>query len=370
MALFAVIFIVPLLVGLGAFLISKSICRKELMIMIGVQIVIAASSAGICYFSNTRDVEVWNGVVVKKLKEWTSCTHSYSCNCRPSCSGSGTNRTCSTTCDTCYEHFNDWDWNVYTSNGESISINRVDRRGTFEPPRWTKTKMGEPTAVVHSYDNYIKASPDSLFRHQGLTEKYAKNIPAYPNDVYDYYRLNRLVLVNGAAVPDPQFWNVDISALNAKIGWQKQVNVIVVLVKDLPREYFYALEEAWIGAKKNDVVVVAGVNSERKPQWVEIMAWTVNPIFKIKLRDAIMEFPVIERWNLTEATSSNILMYHRRKPMAEFEYLKSSITPSTTQWIVTLIIGLIVAVGMSIFFHQNETFFEYRTFHRNRSNWP
>src|SRR5690349_13112667 len=104
MTLFVCILLVPLLVGLGAFLLSKSICAKELMIMVLCQVVVAGVSAGICYSSNTSDVEVINGFVTSKQQQRVSCSHSYSCRCHRVCSGSGKNRTCRQKCDTCYEH--------------------------------------------------------------------------------------------------------------------------------------------------------------------------------------------------------------------------------------------------------------------------
>ena len=69
---------------------------------------------------------------------------------------------------------------------------------------------------------------------QGLVEKYQAAIPKYP-EVYDYYRMNRLILVGGVPVPSPQSWNDGLAKLNAEVGPLKQANVIVVLVKDLPR---------------------------------------------------------------------------------------------------------------------------------------
>lgn len=365
MVLFASILIIPLLVCLAAFLLSKEkICWKEVLIMALVQSVVAGISAAICYSSNTGDVEVLNGFVTGKQQTRVSCSHSYSCNCHQVCTGSGKNRSCSQHCDTCYEHSNDWDWDVMTSVG-NLEIDRIDRRGSEEPPRWTAVRIGEGVAMPHSYDNYVKASPGTLFRHQGLKEKYVDRLPTYPNDIYDYYRLNRLVVVGGAVV-DGQRWNEDLMELNAALGARKQVNIIVVIAKNQPHDYFYALQESWIGGKKNDVVLVVGTDYERKPRWAEVMTWTTNDLFKIKLRDAVMDMPMVERQPTINALRSTIVTYHQRKPMADFHYLMSSITPSATQWAVTLIIGLLLSIGMSIYFHQNETFPEY---HYNRRPW-
>lgn len=353
MILFSTILLVPLLVALAAFIFSQEIDWRELLVIVGVQAVVAGVAALICYDHNTSDTEVWNGVVTGKAQVSVPCSHSYQCNPHPcNCDKKG----CDTCYDTCYEHNNDWNWDVYTSNQETITIDRVDSRGSFTPPRWSLIVSGEPTARTHSYSNYIKASPDSLFRYQGQEQKYAAYIPSYPQDVYDYYKLDRLVLVNGATVDAPDLWNADLRRLNADIGAQKQVNIIVVMVKNLPEDFFYALEEHWVGGKKNDVVLVVGVDGANAPKWVQVMAWTINPIFEVKLREAILSRPIVQRWDAISELKINILKYHQRKPMADFEYLKASIVPSTTEWVVTMIIGFIVAIGMTLYMHTNDVF--------------
>lgn len=355
MILFSVVFIVPLVIALAAFFLLDGIAWQELLIIVAAQALVAGVSAGICYETSMGDTEIWNGVVTQKQQVSVSCEHSYSCNCQEICSGSGNNRSCSEVCQTCYEHSNDWDWRVSTSMGHEINIERIDRRGSYMPERFIRVRPGEPVAVTRSYDNYIKAAPGTLFRHQGLKEKYASLLPAYPGNVYDYYRLDRLVQV-GTNVPDVQNWNFDISKLNAELGAERQVNIVVVLVRHQPIEYSSALEEAWLGGKKNDVVLVVSLDDARKPEWASVMAWTMNPLFQVKLRDAILSAPVLERWVAIDALRQTITAYHHRKPMADFEYLKSSITPTPTEWGVTLAVGLLVAVGLVVFFQKNDFF--------------
>lgn len=356
MILFSVVLLVPLVFVMLAYYLSREFVWQELLIVVGIQLVIAGTAACICYSANTSDIETWDGFVTKKEKVWTSCEHSYQCHCHQVCSGSGKNRSCSEECDTCYEHTNDWDWKVYMSmGGDDVDIDRVDRRGSDEPPRWTSVHVGEPASVQHSYTNYIKAAPDTLFRHQGLEEKYKTSIPAYPSVIYDYYRHDHLVQI-GTNIPDPKYWNADLAHLNGDLGSPRQSNIMVVLVNNKPDDYYDALEEAWIGGKKNDVILVVSIDNTGAPQWARVMAWTTNPIFKVKLRDAIMAMPVIERWTVMDALRTNIVAYHKRKPMADFEYLKASITPSTSEWILTLIIGLISAFGLTWYFAVNEVF--------------
>lgn len=354
-AFFLIVAGVPLLAALGAYVFLDGVTWKEFLCIIAAMLVVAGSSAGIVSCANTHDVEAWNGVVSGKERNTVSCSHSYPCNCRQTCTGSGKDRSCSTTCDTCYEHLWDYDWDVHTSNGETVTIDRVDRQGVHEPPRFTAVRMGEPTTLTHSYTNYIKASPGSLFRHQGLKEKYARSLPEYPGEVYDYYRLDRLVTV-GLSVADARQWNRDLARINADLGRPKQVNIVVVLVRNQPQDWYYALEESWIGGKKNDAILVVSVDNEMKPQWAQVMAWTTNELFKIKLRDDIMAETVIDRNAVMTALANNVRVQYVRKPMKDFEYLSSQVTPTTTEWVVTLIIACLIAGGLIFYFQSADPF--------------
>jgi hypothetical protein len=248
---------------------------------------------------------------------------------------------------------------VYVSTGDVVTIDRVDRQGVWEPPRFSKAIIGEPAAVPHLYVNYIKGSPDTLFRHQGLVEKYDGSFPPYPGQVYDYYRIDRHVAVDVAGSDNFRAWNKELMRLNADVGAAKQANVAVVQVYGKPHEWFLALEEKWIGGKKNDVVVVYGLETGTSAiQWVDVMAWSIDPIFKVKLRDALMENPQRTPDPKTDIPRIReaVVKDFQRKPMRDFAYLKSAIKPTTTEWVVSLIVGVLVALGLTWLFYEKDVF--------------
>lgn len=351
--IFCVLLLIPLIVAVVSFVALDGITWKEFLAQAGVQIVVAGFSALIVSCANTYDVEVWSGTVTKKSQDWVPCSHSYQCHCHEVCTGSGKNKSCNEECDTCYEHLNDWDWDVYTSNGESLEIDRVDRRGSDEPPRWTAVRLGEPTALTHGYTSYIKAAPDTLFRHQGLVEQYKDRLPTYPQKVYDYYRLNRLVTMGVITGEDAQ-WNEDLSRINGELGLQKQANMIVVLVHHMPQDWYYALEEAWLGGKKNDVILVVSVDDDMKPEWATVMAWTTSELLKVKLRDDVMALPHIRREATIPILHDDVSALYVRKPMKDFQYLEASIVPSTTEWVISILFGLLVAGGLTYLFQTEQ----------------
>lgn len=348
--------LIPTIIAAGFYLFSKSkITLVEFLAQNVIQIIVLSLLLLFVGFGSSWDTETWNGRVAKKYSEHVSCSHSYSCNCYTTCSSdSKGNQSCQTICQTCYDHSYDIDWVVKTTNDESIEIDRVNRRGDREPPRFTAVKIGEPTSVTHSYENYIKASPDSLFRKQGLVDKYANQIPEYPGKIYDYYHLNRFITVGAINVSDRAEWNNDLKELNADLGAAKKVNIIVLATTNLPEEYFSALEQAWIGSKQNDFVLVMNFDKDNKITWANVMAFTTNKLAEVVVRDNVLKIGTLDRVAIIDALRQGIAKNFVKRKMSDFEYLKNSVTPSKGFWIGSMIFGLLLSVGLGLFFHNNE----------------
>lgn len=353
---FLTLFAIPTVAGMIAFWVLPGISWKEFLIQLLAQAAIAGLSVWVIYNANTSDTEVLTGRVTDKRRVQVACSHSYPCRCYMACSGVGARRSCSQRCSTCYRHSHDFDWRVFSSLYFEENIARIDSQGVLEPSRWTAVQVGEPFALEHEYRNYIKAAPGSLFKRQGLAEKYEPKIPAYPAVVYDYYRNNALVLVNGAQVDDARAWNQGLAELNSRLGPKKQVHIAVVIARELPHEFFFALEQAWIGGKKNTAALVVGVDRQLVPQWAAVMAWTSNEMVKIHLRDAVMDLPRLDRDLVLPILEHDVAQYYQRKPMSDFDYLRSSIAPTPTQWAIAMGLGLLVCLGLSGLFQRYDVF--------------
>ena len=345
-------FAIPLVIAIGGYMwFGKKVTLKELILHLVIQAVVVGIICGVVFYKNTMDTETWNGQVAQKTREKVSCSHAYPCRCRPvSC---GKNCT-SIHCDICFSHPYDVDWDVRTTNNENLSISRVDWQGLTEPPRWSSIKIGEPTSIPHSYQNYIKAAPDTIFREQGKTDVI---LPSYPNSYYDYYRLDRLVQV-GVSVPDAASWNKELSELNGSLGGQRQVNMVVTLVRGYGHDWFKNLERHWIGGKKNDVVLVIGLNADDSVAWADTMAWTDHAYFKVKLRDDVLAIGKLDRAAIMSAIGDAVGKYYKRKPMSDFEYLKSSVAPTKSEYGWGLFFSILVSVLTLWFMEENDVFGE------------
>lgn len=300
--------------------------------------------------SKMMDTEIVNGEVTGKEQERVSCSHSYSCNCKSvtTCSGSGSSRSCSTSqsCDTCYEHSNDWDWNLLTNLGKKIEIDRIDRQGKFAPPRWQQSRAGDPVAMKHTFSNYVKASPMSLFNkdNEPLIAKFANQIPAYPDAIYDYHYLNRVINL-GVPIPDLNVWNQQVSAMLKQLGPQKQANLVIILTKNADSNFAEAVKAKWLGGKKNDVTVIIGMPDYPKIGWVAVNAWTDKEIFKVKLRDALMDLEEYNTPAMLTAIFENVKSDFVRKSFKDYEYLKEDIQLDTWQYVLLVILNIGLAVG-------------------------
>jgi hypothetical protein len=297
----------------------------------------------------TYDTEIINGSVTSKDQERVSCSHSYECNCRnvTSCSGSGQHRSCTTTrtCDTCYEHNYDYDWMLRTNIGD-ITIDRIDRQGTGTPPRWKIAKVADPVAKTHSFKNYVKAVPESLFNSDNakLIEQFKTMIPAYPGHVYDYHYIDRALTV-GVPIKDLKEWSQDISLILRELGPTKQANVIVIFVNSNDSNVANAINASWLGGKKNDITIVIGSTEYPKIDWVGVHAWTDNELFKVQLRDAIFDIGEIKRTEIVKTIFENVKSDFKRKSFKSYAYLENDISMSFDSYAYLLIIQLLLAIG-------------------------
>ncbi len=352
MILFA-LFIIPVVIAIFSFIFLKGITLKEFLIQFAVQACVFGIVAGILYYQNIYYTEMLNGQVTRKTREKVHCRHSYDCNCHISCSGSGRNESCSTHCDTCYDHSYDIDWNIYDSIGNIFRIRTKDRQGLIKPKKWIKTEVGDPTANSHQYKNYIKASSATLFQKTGLVEKFKDVLPNYPSNLYDYFELDRIVTVDYTLL-DSDKWNRSLSYVNGLIGAQKQCNAILVITKNQPREFKGALEQYWLGANKNDVVLIVNIDDEEIIDWVDTLALSKTSLFQHELIDSITTLKKFDIEKVINELQYNIIENYKRKRMRDFEYLQSTIVPTTTQFIVSISISIIISIGLAVFFETQD----------------
>jgi hypothetical protein len=281
--------------------------------------------AGTYYPSS--DTEIWNGYVKGKEQEEVSCSHSYDCHCK-------TDKKGNKSCDTCYEHGHDYDWNVYTSVGD-FTVDRVDRQGTDEPPKWSKIVINEPASISHTYTNYVKASPQSLFNTKVDTDI---KTPDYP-EVYDDYHLDHVLGDPG----DRDKWNNLISTGLMTRGAKKQVNLLIVFTKE-SKAFSEALRSNWLGGKKNDVVVVIGSKTYPNIDWVDVFSWSQSDMVNVSIREDINQSKILNPDFTIPIIFSDIDKYYAREPMKDYKYLEDNNTPGAGFIIFAFLLNILTPI--------------------------
>jgi len=326
------------------------ITNKELIIHIAIVLVVTCAVYTLGMIGNSYDTEVWSGEVTGKKKVKVSCEHSYSCNCVTTTDSKGNS---STTCQTCYDHSYDIDWNVYSNVMDTSSIHRTDRQGLKEPPRWTDVEIGDPYSDTKRFKNYIKGAPDSLFNNKDLVTKFEGKLPQYPKTIYDYYRIDRVIPV-GVTIPDIKQWNTDLSEIMKELGPKKKSNVVVVVTNTSDIQYSKALKEFWLGGKKNDTVIVIGSVKYPKIDFVDVFSWSKNPTLEIELRDEILGMKELDRTKTIGIILNQIKNNFDKRSNEEYAYLEEEAVPPVWLLIVTVLVSFMVSGTVSYFTYNKD----------------
>jgi hypothetical protein len=293
----------------------------------------------------TVDYEIYNGVVLSKVRYHGTYEESYDCNCkwvtkyRTDSHGKRTSYT-EEVCQTCYRTHYTVKWRAETQLGDYLIDDKDELRKSVyaspDPARWLSINKGDPVSRRVPYTNYIQAVPGTLYTT--VDEDYKKPflalLPGYPEQIYDFYRLNRFVSP-GFAFKDAKEWNEGISKIAGDLGTKKQVNLIVVIARTSDQRYALALQDHWDGVNKNDVVVVVGSEDGLKIDFVNILSWTKNERFRVQLQDALFDLKNVDREAFLKVIRDKISTSFERRRMVEFEYLAHSI-PVPTWLLVTL----------------------------------
>jgi len=300
-------------------------------------------------FGYSSDISIFNGEVTGKDSVHVSCSHQYVCGetCRTeTTTDSKGKRSSRRVCSPkyCDEHAYDIDWDVYTTLG-TYTIDRVDRRGTSMPVRWDLVSNGDPVSKSVMVTNYMLLDEDRFKTSSAIHARFAGQLPAYP-EIFNYYMIHRVIVTFPGEYEKIGDW---LSNQLKKDGKEKELNVILVVTRNQP-DYFYALMEHWKGVKKNDVVIVYGVDEEQNVTWAQAMSWAEGQNNQVMLKQ--LQSMTYERkfdQKLVEEQYGLIVKEFKRVPNEHFEYMRAGWVPPT--WIIVLmaLFNLGTAVGIAWF---------------------
>jgi len=340
---------------------NNTISYKEM----GIQILFTTIIVVIIFFagrySQTADTEIWNGQLTGKERTHGTYLKSYQCNCRTSCSGSGSSRSCSTTCQTCYKRHYTVTWSLYSSIGD-YQVDHLDSTSSYvynepNPPLYVNAKKGEACSKTVSYTNYVQAVPQSLFHEDAnLVYTYKDKIPHYPT-VYNLYKINRVLNVGSKiSLEERNLLNTKLNDSLRILGPKKQANIIVILTNIKDTSYRYAVENGWQGGEKNDIVIFLGLEG-KQIIWSDVMTWALNrgnEMFHVEMRNGLLDIGTFDVDKLVPFIEKTILSKYDRPHMADFKVLEDEIDPPTWVLIMAFVVQILMSVGLTFYFHRNE----------------
>jgi len=358
-------FLVPIVVALYLTITHREYILKEfgLQLLATLTYVIAAYMLLFGTTTDLMDTEYWNGSVTKfeYYEEWTELVHyteSYSCGTSKS------PRTC-TRQKTRHDYHAPY-WQLSTSNNETVHITKSDFRnaankfGKKEVDIYHsgQESLGDgdmyvsypnvflPTAVPHTFTNFVTAAKNTVIK-QEITQTdidYAvkngilKNYPLTYDDAMGVPNIKRVIDTTNIV---GNTYLIELNNIAARVGKDKQANPIIFITHS-DRNFKSLLDAYWKKAKKNDIVLVLGVDNNGNINWSDSLAWTNNTDFTVEIGNGFEGLNLkSDRSKVLSRFEIVIRNHYIRKPMEEFSYLKENITLEW-YWQLLILLGNIV----------------------------
>lgn len=327
------------------------ITLKEWLAQFGVLLLSTALCLGLAVGSNmftTYDTEILNGYVTKKESVRVACEHQYKCGETCSTDSKGNMSCIPIYCD---EHAYDVDWNVHTTVGD-LTIDRVDRRGLREPDRFSRVAIGEFAASTHGTTNYLLLDKSKFDTDESIVQKYEGKVPKYPQP-FDYYRLNRVINTTQSSF---NYINVFLNNELRSMGAKKELNVIVVITQ-YDADFFKALIKQWNGGKKNDVILVYGIDNTNNIRWFNSTSFAdgqdnreLHSRLRIETHDKKISLQLVSsQLKLTD-------QYFKRLPNETFSYMDAATNVPLYLIIFAAIFNAIIALAFTYFVYKEDLF--------------
>lgn len=228
----------------------------------------------------------------------------------------------------------------------------MEQCGTSAAPlAFTRARVGAPAVVAHPYPNYLRADPGSLLRDGREALPWRERIPPRPT-LRDVYEVDRVV-ADGVAVPSS--WPDRLDELNAELGPELEIDLVVVLTNvDDPR-YAEALAAEWVHGAKNQLTIVLGVPEPPTIAWSRAVTVSRVGELEVEIRESLPGLrlgdpAVVDR---IEAVAR---AHWQRTPMAELRYLAGAVRPSARALVVLYLLDVVLIAVLLWLAHRTDPF--------------
>lgn len=207
---------------------------------------------------------------------------------------------------------------------------------------YDKTGYVYPTTSLHRWSNRVKAAP-SVFTFA----KVPTNAAVFPwPENSDWTRSDRLL---GTA--QVLFDQREFDCMNSRLGPVKKVNVIFVGFENKSSDYGQYQEAAWLGGKKNDLVVsFSGMSHKHPAKWCHVFGWSESFLAKRNIETLFTSHPASPQ--LLKQVEQEIRIRYKIKDWSKFDYI--TVDPPMWSYPVFFLALILTQSGLYVFFHRNE----------------
>lgn len=367
---------IPILIALYLSITHKEYIWKEFGIQVGATVayVFVIYSLLFSFTTDLVDTEYWNSKVSKfeyyeAWKERVTYTESYSCGTTKS------PKTCSRT-KTRIDHHPPY-CILETTNNEStyitadqynksnfefgqtkVNIHRTDQVSYGDGNKFVSyPNIIIPTSVSHTYENYVVAAKHNVI-HTKVSQKeieslvFKGELRKYPIQyIGKFGELKLERIVNTTDVSHNMLTELDL--ISNQYGSTKQVNPIIYITKE-DRNIKYAIEQYWNKSKKNDVVLILGIDDNGSTLWSDVITWTNNTDFIVYCGNNFEGKNIQTQSKEIVYELGNLIQNeYLRKPMEEFSYLKENITLEWYWQLLVFLGNLLLSAWLFYIFMRN-----------------
>lgn len=193
-----------------------------------------------------------------------------------------------------------------------------------------------PVTTTKTWENKVRACP-SLFSFHKVEASASIPVNDYPCN-NDKFRSDRLF--GTANVIDIVKWD----QLNSEVGPVKKINLIAVGSPNSGSDFGTEQEAAWVGGKKNDLVITFG-GEAKKPSWVYVFGWTEQDVVKRNIETLILQKGFNN--DIIPEIKQIVMKDYVIKDWRKFDYLTVEVPLSKYIWFMIVIF---VVCGLWIVF--------------------
>lgn len=199
-------------------------------------------------------------------------------------------------------------------NRTFVELNRHSH--TLDGDRYDTTFPGddatlEPCTVTRGYENRTQAAPNLFRYHEFETEN--QPVRDYPRE--DGWHVPTTI---GPVLPSERH---AFDVLNARLGKVPDTRIWAVVHEGGSIAAGQAQEAHWKGGNRNELVIVIGVNTQRRPVWAWIFGWTTADTLKVKIRQQVLEQEKLDLVALATWLRTTVPGEWKPRDFAEFDYI-------------------------------------------------